>query len=198
MTTRRRAETRTRLLDAAAAVFAERGFGATSVEQVCEAAGYTRGAFYSNFSTLDELLLALFARRHTEVVAGLTAALDRLTGPTPVGDLADVVDDLVAAHLADRRWQVLQTELALHALRTPAIAPAVATQRAELRGRVGELIEHAATRAGRRITVPADELARAVLALVEGSRLQAYLDPEPVRTDRLLLTALLEQVTEAV
>jgi AcrR family transcriptional regulator len=197
MTTRRRAETRSRLLAAAAAVFTERGFGATSVEQVCEAAGFTRGAFYSNFATLDELLLALVAQRHGEVVAGLTAALERLTGPTPVQDLTDVVDDLLAAHLADRRWQVLQTELALHALRTPSVAEQVVEQRADLRARVGALIARAAERAGRRLTVPADELARAVLALVEGARFQTYLDPAATRTDRLLLSAVLEQYTVA-
>jgi AcrR family transcriptional regulator len=44
--TRRRAETRARLLDAAFGVFATRGFGRASIEEVCEAAGYTRGAFY--------------------------------------------------------------------------------------------------------------------------------------------------------
>jgi len=197
MVTRRRAETRARLLDAAAEVFADRGFGAASVEQVCEAAGYTRGAFYSNFSTLDELLLALFDRRQAELVAGLAVALDGLTEPAPVADLTDVVDDLLTAHLADRRWQVLQTELALQALRTPAIAAQVAEQRADLRRRVGELIARAAERAGRRLTVPADELARGVLALVEGSRLQAYLDPGASRTDRLLLTAVLERYTRA-
>jgi AcrR family transcriptional regulator len=194
MTTRRRAATRARLLEAAAGVFAERGFGGTSVEQVCEAAGFTRGAFYSNFATLDELLLALVAQRHAEVVAGLAAAVADVR-PAPVADLTDVVDELLAAHLADRRWQVLQTELALHALRTPAIAQQVAEQRADLRRRVGDLVSRAADRAGRRLTVPAEELARAVLALVEGARLQSYLDPGAVRTDRLLLGALLEQYT---
>ena len=53
--TKRRAETRQRLLDAALLVFAEDGFGRVSVEDVCERAGYTRGAFYSNFSSLDEV-----------------------------------------------------------------------------------------------------------------------------------------------
>lgn len=194
MTTRRRAETRARLLEAAAEVFVGRGVGATSVEQVCEAAGFTRGAFYSNFSSLDELLLALVTQRHGAVVAGLTAALADV-GPAPVEDLTDAVDGLLRAHLADRRWHVLQTELALHALRHPAVAEQVATQRSDLRRRVGELIAHTADRAGRTLTVEPEELARAVLALVEGARFQTYLDPGATRTDRLLLTAVLEQYT---
>ena len=58
--TRRRAQTRQLLLDAALEVFAEDGFGRATVEQVCERAGFTRGAFYSNFSSLDELFLAMW------------------------------------------------------------------------------------------------------------------------------------------
>src|SRR5690606_23191093 len=58
-TTRRRETTRRRLLDAAAQVFAEVGLDAASVEAVCDRAGFTRGAFYSNFETKDQLFLEL-------------------------------------------------------------------------------------------------------------------------------------------
>ena len=57
--TRRRAETRSRLLRAALEVFSEKGFGRTTVDDVCARAGYTRGAFYSNFVSLDELFLTV-------------------------------------------------------------------------------------------------------------------------------------------
>ena len=57
--TARRAQTRERLMAAAASVFAERGIIGASVEEICEAAGFTRGAFYSNFADKDELVLAL-------------------------------------------------------------------------------------------------------------------------------------------
>ena len=57
--TKRRPETRRRLLDAALAVFAEKGFNGARIEDVCAAAGYTRGAFYSNVATKEELFFAL-------------------------------------------------------------------------------------------------------------------------------------------
>ncbi|NUR95181.1 MAG: helix-turn-helix transcriptional regulator, partial [Kribbellaceae bacterium] len=57
---RRRSNTRARLLEGALEVFAERGFHGASVEDICERAGFTRGAFYSNFGSKDELVLALF------------------------------------------------------------------------------------------------------------------------------------------
>src|SRR5699024_11927152 len=87
---RRRPETRQRLLDAALEVFAERGFGNTSVEQVCDRAGFTRGAFYSNFTSLEELFLAMWEQRSTRMLADVGALLD--TGePLPVSSLDDVV-----------------------------------------------------------------------------------------------------------
>src|SRR6059058_5337106 len=59
----RRAETRQALIDAAARVFVERGFVGSSVEAIAEEAGYTRGAFYSNFQTKEHLFAELLQQR---------------------------------------------------------------------------------------------------------------------------------------
>src|SRR6187549_2265001 len=79
-TTRRREATRQKLLDAAAQVFAEVGLDATSVEAICDRAGFTRGAFYSNFETKDELFLELVgnvARARVEAVRSRVLQLER-------------------------------------------------------------------------------------------------------------------------
>ena len=54
-----RDETRDKLFEAAARVFEEQGIGGASVEAVAAAAGFTRGAFYSNFKSMDELIIAM-------------------------------------------------------------------------------------------------------------------------------------------
>src|SRR3954467_6850274 len=74
---RRRAETVERLLDAALETFAEIGFAAASVEDICRRGGFTRGAFYSSFRTKDELFGALFVR---ETARNLARAQQQLTG----------------------------------------------------------------------------------------------------------------------
>src|SRR5947208_15460571 len=56
---RRRQMTREALVAAAAEVFAKKGFYGASLEEIAEAAGFTRGAIYSNFGSKDELLLAV-------------------------------------------------------------------------------------------------------------------------------------------
>src|SRR5258708_12401897 len=58
-----RRRTRVHLLEAAAEVFARRGFHGASVEEVAEVAGYTKGAVYSNFTSKDDLFLAVLEGR---------------------------------------------------------------------------------------------------------------------------------------
>lgn len=70
----RRLATRTRLLDAAQRVFIERGIFASTVEEICDAAGFTRGAFYSNFADKEALIEAVLLRE-SEAILGVLARL---------------------------------------------------------------------------------------------------------------------------
>ena len=56
---RRRELTKTALVEAAADVFAKRGFEGASLEEIAEAAGFSRGAIYSNFGSKEDLMLAV-------------------------------------------------------------------------------------------------------------------------------------------
>ncbi|MFP3681416.1 TetR family transcriptional regulator, partial [Pseudomonas sp. SIMBA_041] len=71
-----REQTRLRLLDAAALRIARKGLAATSVEDIAACAGYTRGAFYSNFNSKNDLFLELLRRDHQNVQENLRKLLD--------------------------------------------------------------------------------------------------------------------------
>lgn len=110
-------QTRTRLLAAAADLFAERGVNGASVEQIAEHAGYSRGAFYSNFPDKQALVAALLmerTRHEAEEVEGIV--LD------PAATFDQRMDDLRAWHRERAAnagsWLLLRTELWLHAVRT--------------------------------------------------------------------------------
>lgn len=81
VTTPRREATRQRLVEAAIREFAARGIDATSVEQLCEAAGFSRGAFYSNFATRDDLCLAILEQHRDDILGGLTKTFREPDGP---------------------------------------------------------------------------------------------------------------------
>ncbi|MGR3910786.1 helix-turn-helix domain-containing protein [Burkholderia sp. SR8] len=67
----RRDATRERLLGAARAIFAEKGYAAASVEDIAAAAGHTRGAFYAHFRSKTEMLFELLRRDHDDTATAL-------------------------------------------------------------------------------------------------------------------------------
>ena len=64
-----KARTREQLLDAAAQVFAQRGYAGASVDEIAEAAGYSAGALYSNFNGKEQLFLELMSERRSQGIA---------------------------------------------------------------------------------------------------------------------------------
>jgi AcrR family transcriptional regulator len=201
--TRRREATRERVLDAARDVFAERGVYGGSVEEICARAGFTRGAFYSNFSDKDDVLRALIAREHDRLLDHLDAAFGlvdetaaAVTGdPRPV--LAPLADRILRSVPADRLFSLIQEELEIHAIRDPAVARAFVEADARFRSRVGDFMVRALGRFGRELTVPPDLATDAVIAIVERSSRRALLagpeaDPNAMATAilPLLMVAL--------
>jgi AcrR family transcriptional regulator len=189
--TRRRAETRARLLDAAFGVFAARGFGRASIEEVCEAAGYTRGAFYSNFDTLEELFFDLYTQRSGLIASRVAAGLTQ-----PSADLGELVAQVVGALAVDRDWVLVSTDFRLYAARNPEVAAALVAHRNKLRDALAASLEPAIDRSDLPASLRSGEaLARAVMAIHDGAATELLLDNDPTRFRYLLadlLTALLD------
>ncbi|WP_346084963.1 TetR/AcrR family transcriptional regulator, partial [Streptomyces thermocarboxydus] len=128
--TARRLRTRAHLLDAAFTVFAAKGFGHVSIEEICASAGYTRGAFYSNFAGLDELFFALYAQRADLIAEQVAGAL---ASDGPDLDVAAAVDRVSEALLLDRDWLLVKTDFLVHAARDPRVAHTLLGHRARVR-----------------------------------------------------------------
>ncbi len=125
--TSRREETRRRLVAAAINEFARCGIDGTSVEQLCDAAGFSRGAFYSNFTSKDELGVAILESMLERISTGFIQTLDDVS---PEADLDWVANhglvryfDIVAPDEAHRRTLA---ELGQRSLRNPELAQATA------------------------------------------------------------------------
>lgn len=71
----KRQDKRTRILDAAVRVFAERGFFTATVAEIARAAGVADGTIYLYFKGKDDLLLRLFEEKMGDVLAQAQAAL---------------------------------------------------------------------------------------------------------------------------
>jgi AcrR family transcriptional regulator len=186
---RRRSNTRARLLEGALDVFAERGFHGASVEDICDRAGFTRGAFYSNFASKDELVLALFQATTDRLLEQIGALLPELANQ-PVTLLDAVLGLLDEAAPDQRRWHLVSTEFTLHALRDPDAARALNEQRALFRAQLTQLVEEIGRTSGVTFSVPPEQFVRMVIALHEGARSQSLLEPRKVPAGSLEHTFL--------
>lgn len=167
--TRSRENTRARLLDAAAQVFAEVGIGGASVEAICERAGFTRGAFYSNFDSKDELFLELstsVASRRIDEVRSRVAELEADPSFSEGDDLGSLMRVLDAVG-DDRLGMMLMAEIRIRAMRDAEFGKAFLEQQERLLSEIEAIIDDVVRVRRLRLRTSATEAARLMLAVWE-------------------------------
>ena len=176
------AETRAQLVKTARRLFFDDGYRPTSLEKVADAAGYSKGAVYSNFRNKDELCAAVLdeirADRFAEVI-GLLSQPDRF----------EALRGWAERVIGDPGWTPLEAEFALHARSNEQL-------RSELAGRLGNIVDMLAagveTAEDLEVKMPSREAATVMLALGVGLGLMRSIDPSiPVKglIDTLRLVA---------
>ena len=114
----RREKTRQDLLNAAEACFVTRGFHATSVDEVAERAGYTKGAVYSNFASKEDLFFGVYQRRVDHV---LTEVIPGLREVGSVRALDAFATATIQRRDSDDGWLAVFFEFWAHVLRHPEL-----------------------------------------------------------------------------
>ncbi len=189
----RRADTRDRLLSAAAQLFAEHGIDAVSVDVVAEAAGRTSGAVYDHFGSKQGMLLALLDEWEQSLVTVIAAEFELASD---VADRLRAVAVNLIAHPSEetRRLLLLEQELGLRAARDPEVAAALRLRATEAHARMARgfaawiadgIIEPVAS---------PDTLATVFRALVVGLEMQHRIDPGALSADAV--TAALGRVLD--
>jgi AcrR family transcriptional regulator len=192
-----RDETRQRLLAAAAGVFAEHGVGATTVEQLTAAAELTRGAFYSNFSTMEELAAAML-----EDHLGRSWAHNRALArhhPDPSDLVRSLRENTSRRDDPLHENPLLQIELMLFVARNAALRPSVGQHVRSMRVLVGGIADAALRARGVQPIMPAEQLGMILVALEDGLRLHRLIDPDSTPPDAFFeaLDALQQLATRA-
>jgi AcrR family transcriptional regulator len=174
----RQARTRQELLDAAARVFLKRGFEGASIEAITEEAGYTRGAFYSNFSSKGELFAELLQQRVYETYRDMAAAT--VAGERP--SMRQTGERLAAIQAAEEgRWLFrLWLELLAHAGRDEQFRTLAAQFWSTTRELSAAGIKSAYEEAGQKPPAPPKQLATSLIAMDIGLALQHFVDPDAV------------------
>lgn len=174
-----REDTRRRLLDAALAVFLEKGFSAASVEDIASRAGFTRGALYSNFADKEALFLALVAGRLEEREAAVTQLMTASSPESLVDDLRAWRAGIGGDH-DDDGWTRMVAEFRAHALRNESARLRLAESERAIRAAYARAIEAQFAVLG--LTPPApDDLATLLVILDTAIPVQQLVDPDGVR-----------------
>jgi AcrR family transcriptional regulator len=185
---RRRAMTRQHLLEAAAIVFARKGFHESTLDEVAATAGFSKGAVYSNFKSKDDLFVELLDDRVNRQFAVVSEVLE-----SGSHDKAEQFPRIREIFRSDMFWSedfvALWMEFVLYARRNPEAQAKLAASIRRSRAQVQQLIEHEHAVVGRSPKYATRDLAEISLALFNGLGIVRLADPSAV-TDQMLDTTL--------
>jgi AcrR family transcriptional regulator len=174
---RRRALTLEAMLDAGEIVFAKKGFGGASMDEIATEAGFSRAALYAKFGSKEDLLAAVLDRRTARQAE---AFLVMAAPSTPLEGALDAAE--IFRRTAAPDMVPLDLELRLNALRNPELRRRVVDADRRVAEEMGRLIERNMEGARHHLDIPAEDLADIGRAAVVGLMQYAALDEE--RADR--------------
>jgi AcrR family transcriptional regulator len=179
-------ETRSSLLRSAAKLFCRHGLEGASVEDVAQDAGFTKGAFYSNFKSKEELFLVMMDEK-------FSAELERidhlLAGTGEARDEAHAAaEDFVRYIHSDPEWPRLYFEFVAYAARNEDFRQELATRHRALRARLADVYGRWASGFATRPPLPIADIAAMTDFMADGFLLDKLVDPE--LDDRLYATML--------
>jgi AcrR family transcriptional regulator len=177
----RKQRTRADLVETARRAFLARGFNGASLDEIAEAAGYSKGAVYSNFAGKAELFLAVldahFERR------GRSYAEIALDGDDVEESYRAVARFRLEAEGREPDWEPLLLEFWTYAARRPDLRDAVSERRERFLDSIADLISELAARHGVTYTIPVREVARGSAALLRGMVVDRMLDSAATSID---------------
>lgn len=177
-----RLETRTKLLESAAQLFARGGYEGASVDLIAESAGYSKGAFYSNFKSKEAIFLELLdmhKRREIDALAQLLAQ------DIPASELLSLIRSSEGDRGSDFNFGLLSAEFQLQACRDKTFAKTYAKLHRTHRDTMAGLVTRLFAKLGRTPPPAPKDLADIIMALTTGLSLQGTSVQEPLRQGRV-------------
>ncbi len=179
-----RDDTCKKLFEAAARVFEEQGIGGASIEAIAAAAGLTRGAFYSNFKSKDELIIAMLEDHVEQSIRRNLDLLARHKSPSDFIDALKSMDRSLQDPLG--RSPLLHMEMILFVARAEKRRPDLAKRLRARRKLVADIVETTLKNSGKTRSLNPAWTGAILLAMEDGFRLHRLIDPETTPADSFL------------
>jgi AcrR family transcriptional regulator len=172
----KQAETRSSLLRSAAKLFCRHGLEGASVDEVAQDAGYTKGAFYSNFKSKEELFLVMLDEKFGRELERID---ELLAGTGEPGDEArDAAGDFVRYIHSDPEWPRLYFEFVAYAARNEDFRQELATRHRALRARLTEIYRRWSANFPTEPPIPISDIAAMTDFMGDGFILDQLVDPQ--------------------
>ncbi|MDO5067204.1 MAG: TetR/AcrR family transcriptional regulator [Propionibacteriaceae bacterium] len=157
--TPRREATVARLVEAAIGQFAARGIDATSVEQICEAAGFSRGAFYSNFTSKDDLCAVMIQQLQDQLLTELGSVVTEIPADMePPEQVALLLDKIAAVITPTPQMTLTLLEIRLRAHRNPKLHQRLVEADERIHPQLISFVETLVSSLGIELTLPTDQV----------------------------------------
>lgn len=172
--TRRKENTRAKLVRASLDVFVEKGIDGVTVDDLAKAAGFTRGAFYSNFSSKEEVFIALFDEVTAELMAIANSSVESAVADVGADESCSILEaDDAQVMLAvfegirpfGRQWYLLYSDAIARSLRDEALRAELAEQRERMRNQIGALLATRLEASAERALLPVEDLAQLLMGI---------------------------------
>lgn len=172
--TRRKENTRAKLVRASLDVFVEKGIDGATVDDLVKAAGFTRGAFYSSFSSKEEVFIALFDEVTAELMAIANSSVESAVADVEADESCSILEaDDAQVMLAvfegirpfGRQWYLLYSDAIARSLRDEALRAELAEQRQRMRNQIGALLTTRLEASGERALLPVEDLAQLLMGI---------------------------------
>lgn len=176
----KQAKTRSALLRSAAKLICRKGIGEASVEDISTDAGYTKGAFYANFKSKEEMFLVMLDERYAAELERLEAHLPGEGAPAE--EVRASAEDFLRFIRADPDWPRLYFEFVVYAARNPEFRDELATRNRAMRERIARVIENWRRNWGADLDVdppfPFEDIAQMLFCMADGFLIAQLVEPE--------------------
>lgn len=165
--------TRARLIQAAEKVFARDGFEAAKLEEIAADAGYTRGAFYANFASKEDLFLSLLEREISHRIRNAEKLTEGFQDPDAK---LHALREFFLTMCQDRRWSLLALEFKLFALRHPEVKARLAAMNRRLVGSGVGILQSVMEGSGHKLPASPKSVGISLSAVTHALALEHMLD----------------------
>jgi AcrR family transcriptional regulator len=172
----KQAHTRKCLIEAAAKVFTRRGMERASIDEVAEDAGYTKGAFYANFKSKEELFLAMLDEKFGEEIQRIEKALS--TDEAPSEAVRHAGEDFIRFARSDPEWERLYLEFVAYAVRNDDFRQELLTRSRAMEERLTEVYRRWNESVGIEPPIPLEDVTRITSIMTHGFLMNQQIDPD--------------------